>query len=198
MPRDKAARYRSKESKEGIINAWLSLKNWIKPVFRAIVASKTFSIGTILDEFSRNQTLHYIWGQQAKLTQKIQQSHFFFKSFDMAKSNTTSLLRLHSAVCSQLSGKDWQKKKKKNPQNQFTRKPLIEFGLRSSATSAVYASLCSGWRGWLSTLKTVFSLHSLTRSLLRVMRRQTPERNRDRWEKQKGKKYWLRSGWKGS
>lgn len=113
MPRDKAARYRSKESKEGIINAWLSLKNWIKPVFRAIVASKTFSIGTILDEFSRNQTLHYIWGQQAKLTQKIQQSHFFLKSFDMAKSNTTSLLRLHSAVCSQLSGKDWQKKKKK-------------------------------------------------------------------------------------
>lgn len=197
MPRDKAARYRSKESKEGIINAWLSLKNWIKPVFRAIVASKTFSIGTILDEFSRNQTLHYIWGQQAKLTQKIQQSHFF-KNLLTWQNLTPHHYWGSTALCALSSVGKTDKKKKKNPQNQFTRKPLIEFGLRSSATSAVYASLCSGWRGWLSTLKTVFSLHSLTRSLLRVMRRQTPERNRDRWEKQKGKKYWLRSGWKGS
>lgn len=114
MPRDKAARYRSKESKEGIINAWLSLKNWIKPVFRAIVASKTFSIGTILDEFSRNQTLHYIWGQQAKLTQKIQQSHFFFKNLLTWQNLTPHHYWGSTALCALSSvGKTDKKKKKK-------------------------------------------------------------------------------------
>lgn len=113
MPRDKAARYRSKESKEGIINAWLSLKNWIKPVFRAIVASKTFSIGTILDEFSRNQTLHYIWGQQAKLTQKIQQSHFF-KNLLTWQNLTPHHYWGSTALCALSSvGKTDKKKKKK-------------------------------------------------------------------------------------
>lgn len=137
-----------KERKEGIIMLDCLWKTNL--VFRENAASKTFSTGTVLGITSKKPKCKAYTENTSKIT-------FFCSLLTWQKSNTTSLLRLHDAVCSQLSGKDWKKKKSSKPvHHETTQWP--------SATPAVHASLCSGWRGW-SELSFHY-IQSIIRSLL--------------------------------
>lgn len=171
MHRGKAARYRSKQRKEGIIMLRLSLKNTTKLVFRATAASKTFSTGTILGQFSGNQTLHHVWSQKkskayTENTTKPLKKKIFWPGKNLTPHHYWDL----TAPCAPSSvGKTGKTK----PLNQFTRKPLTESGLRSSATSAVSASFCSGMMRLVKKKKTVY-IHSHT---ARRVLRPRPEDN---------------------
>ncbi len=78
MHRDKAARYRSKERKEGIIMLDRLWKTKTKLVFRATAASKTFSTGTISGQFSGNQTASHLRPKKQSLHRKYNKASFIF------------------------------------------------------------------------------------------------------------------------
>lgn len=106
---DKAAE-RRKRGGGGIITLEFL---WKKPTFSGKV------------QHPRRSSLVPYWVRTSEAEeQKLTQRYVFFHKaffFDLAKSDTTSLLRDHSAACSQLSGKD----RKKTSLNQFfTHKPL--------------------------------------------------------------------------
>lgn len=140
----KAARYRSEDGERRGWKCFDCLWKTRRNSFSGqLAASETFSTGTVLGQ---NRTLRYISGQKNKKRTKKRK---YNKAISLKKknvltwqkSNTTSLLRLHSACALSSVGKTGKKNIKKT-QNQFTINHSLSLALCSSATSAV--SFCSG------------------------------------------------------
>lgn len=123
-------RYGSKERKEGGSECSIvSEKETDKTRFQGnCEASDTFFTGTMLAHTSKKPK------KTKAYTEKNTTKHLF-NLFTWQTSDTTSLLRFHSAVLSA----QWERLEKKK-----------ETTCWPSATSAVYVSFfcCSGWRGW--------------------------------------------------
>lgn len=175
MHRDKAARYRSKERKEGIImldRLWKTKQNSFSgqlqhPRLSPLVPFQVSSLGTklcITSEAKKKQSLH----------RKYNKESFIFWP---GKNLTPHHYWGFTAPCA-LSSVGKTEKSSKPVHQETTHWPALKCNI---------SCLCVFLFRMERLVITVLSLHSLTHSLVRVMPRQTPEKTQRSMEKQKGK-----------
>lgn len=172
MHRDKAVRHRSKERKKrGILTLdclWKTKQDWFSGQLQHPKPSPWYHVGSHIQKKAKG-----------KVYTKYNKAFFFlhFIHLTLHKSYTTSLLRRHSAVCSQLSGNDW----KEVLENQFTRKPLAG----PSATSV--SSRSFPFRIKMADNNRPFATFTHTQPAV-ILRQAPEERHKDSWENRKRQK----------